>query len=52
MTRTAIEIKADADADSDQRRRAAAIEQMRQMVAEGKVDLDLIAMGRPARRID
>jgi Arc/MetJ family transcription regulator len=27
---------------SDRRRRAAAIERMRQMVAEGKVDLDLI----------
>lgn len=36
---------------NDRRRRAAAIERMRQMVAEGKVDLDLIdhAADQPTR---
>lgn len=34
--------EAETNADADGRRRAAAIERMRQMVAEGRVDLDLI----------
>jgi hypothetical protein len=45
-----IRPETDSDDAADRRRRAAAIEQMRQMVAEGRIELDLVDETRHPRR--